>query len=80
MINNELFEKIKFMVVECLDVEPEIVTIDAHFSNDLGGDSLDGYEMIYKIEEELGITIPDEKALSFKTIQDAIDFIEEVSK
>ena len=51
------------------------VTLDASFRNDLGADSLDTYELVYAIEEELGVSIPDEKANEFETVRDAYDFI-----
>ena len=72
---DELFEKIQNMIVEKLDIDPAKVTLDASFRNDLGADSLDTYELVYAIEEELGISIPDEKANEFETVRDAYDFI-----
>ena len=72
---DELFEKIQKMIVEKLDIDPAKVTLDASFRNDLGADSLDTYELVYAIEEELGISIPDEKANEFETVRDAYDFI-----
>lgn len=72
---DELFEKIQKMIVEKLDIDPAKVTLDASFRNDLGADSLDTYELVYAIEEELGVSIPDEKANEFETVRDAYDFI-----
>ena len=72
---DELFEKIQKMIVEKLDIDPAKVTLDASFRNDLGADSLDTYELVYAIEEELGVSIPDEKANEFETVKDAYDFI-----
>lgn len=72
---DELFEKMKNLVVEKLDIEAEKVTLDASFRNDLGADSLDTYELVYAIEEELGVSIPDEKANEFETVRDAYEFI-----
>ncbi|HQO66268.1 MAG TPA: acyl carrier protein, partial [Spirochaetales bacterium] len=48
---------------------------DASFRQDLGADSLDTYELVYGIEEELKIRIPDEKANEFETVRDAYEFI-----
>ena len=42
---------------------------------DLGADSLDTFELVYAIEEEMGVEVPDEKANEFETVRDAIDFI-----
>lgn len=72
---DELFERIKKIIAEKLEVEEGKITLEASFRQDLGADSLDTYELVYGIEEELGITIPDEKANEFETVKDAYDFI-----
>ena len=72
---DELFEKMQKLIVEKLDIDAAKVTLDASFRNDLGADSLDTYQLVYAIEEELGVSIPDEKANEFETVRDAYDFI-----
>jgi acyl carrier protein len=72
---DELFNKIKKIIAEKLEVEEDKITLEASFRQDLGADSLDTYELVYGIEEEMGITIPDEKANEFETVKDAYDFI-----
>ena len=72
---DELFEKMQKLIVEKLDIDAAKVTLDDSFRNDLGADSLDTYELVYAIEEELGVSIPDEKANEFETVRDAYDFI-----
>ena len=72
---DELFEKMQKLIVEKLDIDAAKVTLDASFRNDLGADSLDTYELVYAIEDELGVSIPDEKANEFETVRDAYDFI-----
>ena len=72
---DEMFEKMQKLIVEKLDIDAAKVTLDASFRNDLGADSLDTYELVYAIEEELGVSIPDEKANEFETVRDAYDFI-----
>jgi acyl carrier protein len=72
---DELFIKVKKIIAEKLEVEEDKITLEASFRQDLGADSLDTYELVYGIEEELGITIPDEKANEFETVKDAYDFI-----
>jgi acyl carrier protein len=72
---DELFEKMKKLIAERLEIEEDKITPDSSFRQDLGADSLDTYELVYAIEEELGITIPDEKANEFETVRDALDFI-----
>ena len=77
---DELFDKMKKIIAEKLEVEEEKITRESSFRQDLGADSLDTYELVYAIEEEMGISIPDEKANEFETVGDAIDFIQSQSK
>ena len=72
---DDLFKKIQKLIAEKLEIEEEKVTLDSSFRQDLGADSLDTYELVYAIEEELGVSIPDEKANEFETVRDAYDFI-----
>lgn len=72
---DELFEKIKKLIADKLEIDEGKITLDSSFRNDLGADSLDTYELVYAIEEELGVSIPDEKANEFETVRDAYDFI-----
>ncbi|MFN2312057.1 MAG: acyl carrier protein [Spirochaetia bacterium] len=72
---DELFEKMKKLVADKLEVDESKVTMDSSFRQDLGADSLDTYELVYAIEEEMGISIPDEKANEFETVKDALEFI-----
>ncbi len=72
---DKLFEQIRKLIADKLDIDEEKVTLDASFRQDLGADSLDTYELVYAIEEELGIQIPDEKANEFETVRDAYEFI-----
>ncbi len=72
---DELFLKVKKIIAEKLEVEEDKITLEASFRQDLGADSLDTYELVYGIEEEMGITIPDEKANEFETVKDAYEFI-----
>ncbi len=69
-------EKVKKIICEQLDVSEEDVVPDASFVDDLGADSLDVVELIMAMEEEFGISIPDEDAEKIVTVQDAIDYIE----
>ena len=72
---DDLFEKVKKLIAEKLEVEEGKITLEASFRQDLGADSLDTYELVYAIEEEMGITIPDEKANEFETVGDAVEFL-----
>jgi acyl carrier protein len=72
---DELFEKLKKLIAEKLEIEEDQIKPEASFRQDLGADSLDTYELVYAIEEELGISIPDEKANEFETVADAFEYI-----
>lgn len=71
-----MFERIKEIIVELLGVEPEKVTMEARFREDLGADSLDLVELVMAFEEEFGGTISDEEAQEIKTVGDAVRYIE----
>ncbi len=75
-MDNKTFDQVKQLIAEKMEVEPSKVTLDASFRKDLGADSLDTYELIYAIEEEMGITIPDEKANQFETVKDAVEYLD----
>jgi len=68
-------EKVKEIIVEQLGVDPEEVTMEASFVNDLGADSLDTVELVMALEEEFNIEIPDEEAEKLDTVGKAIDYI-----
>ena len=69
------FEKVKKVIVDKLNCDPNDVTMDATFE-DLGADSLDSVELIMGFEESFDIQIPDEEAENIKNIKDVIDYIE----
>ena len=73
---SETAERVKKIVVEHLGVEPEKVTEEASFIDDLGADSLDIVELVMAFEEEFGVEIPDDAAEKITTVKDAIDYIE----
>lgn len=77
---DELFEKIQKLIADKLEIEESKITLDSSFRGDLGADSLDTYELVYAIEEELGVQIPDDKANEFETVRDAYNFIKENKK
>jgi acyl carrier protein len=72
---DELFNKIQKLIAEKLEIDESKITLDSSFRGDLGADSLDTYELVYAIEEELGVSIPDDKANEFETVRDAYEFI-----
>ena len=62
---DDLFEKMKKLIAEKLEIDESKISLDSSFRQDLGADSLDTYELVYAIEEQMGISIPDEKAYEF---------------
>ncbi len=72
--------KVKDVIVDQLGVEPERVTMEASFINDLGADSLDIVELVMAMEEEFGIEIPDEDAEKLKTVSDVCNYLQAKGK
>jgi acyl carrier protein len=70
-------QKVKEIIVEQLGVNPDQVTPDAKFIEDLGADSLDTVELVMALEEEFGQEIPDEEAEKLQSVGDVIKYIEE---
>ena len=73
----DIFDRVKKVVVEQLEVEPEKVTPEASFANDLQADSLDVVGLVMALEEEFDIEIPDEAAEQIDTVGKAVDHISE---
>jgi len=74
-VKQQIYEKVKAIVVKQLEVDASKVTINANFANDLGADSLDAVELIMAIEEEFDIEIPDEAAEAITTVEQTVDYI-----
>ena len=77
MSSEEVFEKVKAIIVEQLGVTEATVTMEASFIDDLGADSLDIVELIMALEEEFDIEIPDADAEKVVTVGDVVDYIKE---
>ena len=77
MSSEEIFEKVKAIIVEQLGVADTAVTMEASFIDDLGADSLDLVELVMAIEEEFDIEIPDSDAEKVVTVGDVVDYIKE---
>ncbi|HEX2804140.1 MAG TPA: acyl carrier protein [Sphingomicrobium sp.] len=69
-------DRVKKIVVEHLGVEPDKVTPEASFIDDLGADSLDIVELVMAFEEEFNVEIPDDAAEKITTVKDATDYID----
>jgi acyl carrier protein len=72
-----MFEQIKEIIVELLGVDPDKVTMEASFREDLGADSLDLVELVMEFEDKFGETISDEDAQKIKTVGDVVRYIEQ---
>ena len=71
------FEKLKKIIAEVLNVDPDEITMETTFQDDLGADSLDVYQIIMGIEEEFDIEIPAETAEQVTTVEDAVEMIKD---
>ena len=69
--------RVREIIINELGLEPEKVTDDASFVEDLGADSLDTVELVMSFEEEFGIDIPDEAAEQMRTVGDAIQYLKD---
>jgi len=73
-----LFDDVKEVVVEQLNVNPDEVKEESKFVEDLGADSLDVVELVMALEEKFDVEIPDEDAEKIANVSDAIKFIENI--
>lgn len=71
-----MFEKICEMLAEKFDADASTLTVDTKIKEDLNADSLDIVEMMMDLEENFGITIPDEEATQMSTIGDIVNYLE----
>ena len=77
MSEKEIFQKLKTIVVDQLEVNEENVTTEATFVDDLAADSLDIVELVMTIEEKFDLEIPDSDAEKIVTVGDVVKYIEE---
>ena len=77
MSSEEIFEKVKGVIVEQLGVAEGNITMKASFIDDLGADSLDIVELVMALEEEFDLEIPDSDAEKVVTVGDVVEYIKE---
>lgn len=75
MNSDEVFDRVKEIIVEQLGVAENTVTAEASFIDDLGADSLDIVELIMSLEEEFDMEIPDADAEKIVTVNDVVEYI-----
>jgi len=71
-----IFDEVKEVIVEQLNVNPDEVKLESNFVKDLGADSLDVVELVMALEEKFEIEIPDSEAEKIQTVKDVVDYIE----
>jgi len=76
MSENEIFEQLKKLIVEMLEVDESEVVLEASFADDFNADSLDFIELVTAVEDTFKIEIPDEDAEKLQTVQGVINYIE----
>jgi acyl carrier protein len=76
-MNQEIYEQVKSIVADLLDIDESEITPDSKFQADLGADSLDLVELIMEFEERFGGEISDEDAQSITTVGEAVQYVED---
>ena len=75
MNTDEIFDKVKEIIIEQLGVAEDAVSNESSFIDDLGADSLDIVELIMALEEEFDLEIPDAEAEKIVTVNDVVEYI-----
>ncbi len=71
-----IFDEIKDILAEQLDLDPDTIELSSNLANDLGADSLDAIDIVMSLEDQYGIEVPDSVIENMKTVEDIITFIE----
>ena len=71
-----IFEEIKDILAEQLDLDPETIELSSSLANDLGADSIDAIDIVMSLEDQYGIEVPDSVIENMKTVEDIVNFIE----
>ena len=71
-----IFEEVKDILAENLDLDPNTIELTSDLATDLGADSLDAIDIVMSIEDQYGIEVPDSVIENMKTVEDIVNFIE----
>lgn len=74
------FDILKKSIADVLSLDPEEITMESTFEEDLGADSLDLYQILLDVQDQLDFTVDEEKAMKVKTVKDAMDLITSAKK
>lgn len=75
-----MYEEVKTILARQLRIAPERVTLDAQIKKDLGADSVDILQLLMRLEDDYGITIPDQELAKFETVNDVVTFLDNLPK
>ncbi len=75
-----MYEEVKTILARQLRIAPERVTLDAQIKKDLGADSVDILQLLMRLEDDYGITIPDQELAKFETVSDVVNFLDNLPK
>ncbi len=75
-----MFEKVREMLAKQLNVKPEVIKPESDVVKDLGADSLDVVELLISLEDNYGVSIPEDDVVNVKTVQDIVNMLEGLQK
>lgn len=75
-----MYESLRKLLAKQLRIDESKITPDAEIKKDLGADSLDIMQLLFTVEEEYGITIPDEELVTFTKVSDIVNYLESLKK
>ena len=75
-----MYEEVKTILARQLRIAPERVTLEAQIKKDLGADSVDILQLLMRLEDDYGITIPDQELAKFETVNDVVTFLDNLQK
>lgn len=75
-----MLENVKKVLAEQLEIDESRITPESKIKDDLGADSLDVLQLLMAIEDEMGISVPDEALAGFVTVQDVVNYLESIKK